>query len=246
MARTKTGRTIAAVIILIGAVLLIAALFMPWYSYEFSEAGAGVTQNSYPGLPSQNGTIQYSCTGNYQSTTGHSCPSQTSYTSISPKETNTGNIAESGFFLLIVGFIVGIISTIFGFMSRGNARRASPAIWFAIIAVILAIITPVLFMAALPGAISSDISSAYRPSSSGPWSGFMGSTSGTIPVSPTASVPFTSTWGPAIGWYFAFVAFVVLLIGLVLLFLWRKEPPQPAAAAPPSATTAPPSGPAKP
>lgn len=246
MPNKKTGRTIGAVILLIGAIVLIAALFMPWYSYEISVAGAGQTQNSYPGLASQNGTIQYSCTSNYQATTGTPCPSQTSYSSISPKETNTGNVAETGLFLLIVGFIVGIVATIFGFMSRGNSRRANPAVVFAIIAVILALITPVLFMAALPGAISSDISTAYRPSSSGPWSSFTGSTSGTIPVSPTLSVPFTSSWGPALGWYFAFVAFVLLLIGLIVLLMARKEPSGVAASpttSTPAAPAAPPSSP---
>jgi len=229
MAKAKVGRLIAAVIILIGAILLIAALITPWYANKESFAGASETQNSYPGLPSSNGTIQYSCSS---LPAGASCPSQTSYSSISPKETNVGNIAETGFFLLIVGIILGVIAAIFGFASRGNTRRSAPALALGVIALLLAIITPVLFAAALPGAVSSDISSTYRPpNTSGPWSSFIGSSSYTNPLVGTVSLD----WGPAIGWYLSIVAFVVLLIGVILLFLYRKEPPQPAATPPPTA-----------
>lgn len=226
MPSAKTNRTIGAIIILIGAVILIAALFTPWYSFKESVPVGSVTQNSYPGIPSTNGTIQYSCSGSVP------CPSQTSYSNIKPAETNTGNIAESGFFLLIVGAIIGVIATVFGLMARGNARRVRPAFILGIIAVILALIAPVLFAAALPGAISSDIGSTYRPTSSGPWSSFTGSTSATL-----GGVPYSFTWGPTTGWYLAFAAFVVLLIGVIFLFLGRKEPV--AAAAPSSTTEAP-------
>lgn len=224
MPSAKTNRTIGAIIILIGAVILIAALFMPWYAFKTSTPVGSETQNSYPGIPSTNGTIQYSCSGSVP------CPSQTSYSNIKPTETNTGNIAETGFFLLIVGAIFGIIGTILGLMARGNARRVRPAYIMGIIALILALITPVLFAAALPSAISGDIGSAYRPTSSGPWSSFSGSTSATL-----GGVPYSFTWGPTTGWYLSFAAFVILLIGVIFLLLSRKEP---SVAAAPSSTTA--------
>ena len=67
MPNTKVGRLIAAVIILVGAVLLIAAVFMPWYAEQASATVSGqsitITRNAYPGLPSSNGTLQYACTG---------------------------------------------------------------------------------------------------------------------------------------------------------------------------------------
>jgi hypothetical protein len=223
VANPKRGRLIAAIIVLIGAVLLIAALFMPWYYQQLSGSGATETQNTYPGYPSTNGTIQYSCSG---FPSGFSCPPQTSYTD--SRLNNTGMIAETGFFLLIVGFVFGIIAAIFGLMSRGNARRASPAIWLGVIALILAIATPVLFAAALPSAIAKDIPTSGRYASSGPWSSFIGSTSISVPISGTAS------WGPGIGWYLSIVAFVLLLVGVILLARYRREPPKAAAVAPAS------------
>jgi hypothetical protein len=232
MPKAKVGRLIAAVIILIGAVLLIAALVMPWYAFKTSELGGSETQNSYPGLPSQNGTIQYSCSG---LPSGFACPPQTSYSSATPKETNVGNIAETGFFLLIVGIILGVVAAIFGFASRGSPRRAAPAIALAAVALILAIVAPVLFAVALPGAISSDISSTYRPpNTSGPWSSFIGSSSFTSPTIGTVNFD----WGPAIGWYLSIVAFVLLLVGVILLARYRREPPQ-AVTAPSSSPPAP-------
>jgi len=233
MASKKAWRLAGAVIILIGAILLIGALFTPWYAYKVSYAGGSETQNSYPGLPSSNGTIQYSCSS---LPNGASCPSQTSYSSISPKETNVGNIAETGFFLLIGGIILGVVAAIFGFASRGNARRSGPAIALGVVTLLFAMIAPVLFAAALPGAISSDISSAYRPpNTSGPWSSFTGSSSYTNPL----VGPVSLNWGPAIGWYLSLVAFVIVLVGVVILFLGRKEPPAPVPATAPPPTSPP-------
>lgn len=233
MANRKTGRLIGAIIVLVGAILLISAVFIPWYTLQVkttTPVGSSTeNQNSYPGLPSQTGTIQYTCSG------GGSCPSSTSYSSA--HENNTGAIAETGFFLLIVGFVIGLIGAILGVVWRGNARRVMPVFAFAIIAMILALITPVLFMATLPGAISKDIPAATKSVSSGPWSSFFGSTS----YSPVSGYTINLTWGPAIGWYLAFAAFVILLIGVIFLFLNRREPaePAPATVPAPAATPAP-------
>jgi len=220
MASNKGRRAVGAIIVLIGAILLISAVFIPWYVYQEKSStpvGSGsITINSYPGLPSENGTIQCSSSGSV------SCPySQTSYQKADYN--NTGAIAETGFFLLIVGFVLGFIGAILGVASRGNPRRSGPAIVFAVIAMILAVVTPVLFMATLPGAQSKDIPTSARTTSSGPWSSFFGSTSAT----PFPGVTVNLTWGPGMGWYLSFAAFVILLIGLLFLFRYRKDPPEP-------------------
>src|SRR5208282_3653174 len=85
---SKGGRMVGAAIVLVGAILLIAALFTPWYTVQVSSSGVSETQNAYPGLPSTNGTIQYTCSG---LPSGISCPSQTSYNTA--RENNTGTIA---------------------------------------------------------------------------------------------------------------------------------------------------------
>jgi hypothetical protein len=208
MKNAKGGRFIASVIILVGAIVLISALFMPWYSYKTPVGTGSVTITFYPGMPGTNGTIQYSCSGL------PSCPAQTSYST--QDLNNTGTIAEVGYYLLIVGFVLGIIGAIVGIASRSKPRRAHTAVPLAVIALILAIVAVGLFAAELPTAISNDVKSH---TGSGPWSSFFGSSSG-------------ASWGPAIGWYLAIVAFVFLLVGVIVLAIARREPPPQAATAP--------------
>lgn len=220
MASNKGRRLVASIIVLIGAILLIVAVLTPWYTTKISNAAGSETQSFYPGLPSQNGTIQYSCSGQIP------CPPQTSYSTLNYN--NTGAIAEAGFYLLIVGAILGIIGMIFGVMSRGNPRRAGTAIALAVVALILAVAAPSIYAGVLPGAVNKDIPTVARPPiSGGPWSTFMGSSSFTEPV--VGSTTFS--WGPTTGWYIAFAAFVVLLIGAILLIAFRKDPPAPMPAA---------------
>jgi hypothetical protein len=208
----KRGRMVGAAIVLVGAILLIAALFTPWYMEQFSNSGNTETMYAYPGIPTSSGTIQYTCSGI------SSCPGSTSYSA--HNLTNSGNIAEAGYFLIIGGLVLGLIGAILGFTSGNNPRRARPAMTLALVGGILAIAAVGAFVAALPSAIGSD---TPGHTGTGPWSSFFGSTSlggGTL------------TWGPGIGWYLGIVAFVVLLVGMIVLARARKDPSVPAAAAP--------------
>jgi len=228
MANNKGRRAIGAIVVLIGAILLIVAAFMPWYTIQASGYGNTITQNSYPGIPTSNGTIQYSCSGS-----AISCPSQTSYHD--SKLDNTGNLAEAGYFMAIVGFILGLVGAILGIASRGNSRRAGPAVALAIVAMLLAIVAVGMFAGLLPGALKNDLKS---PSGSGPWSSFFGSANQTgfngLPV------PTSDTWGPGAGWYIAIAAFIVLLIGAVLILMSRKDAaPAPVTTPAPTSTSAP-------
>ncbi len=210
MAGSGGGGRVGGIIVLIGAILLIAALLTPWYMEQSSEYGYTVGINAYPGTPSQNGTIKYTCSG---LPSGASCPSQTSY---SAQDLNsTGMIAEYGFFIVIVGVILGIIAAILGLFSGGNPKRTRPAVALAVIALILAIAAPAMFAAALPGAIGND--SKGHPSGAGPWSSFWGS--GNISGA-------SLTWGAGIGWYLSIGAFVLFLVGVIALMRAGKSPPE--------------------
>lgn len=215
---SKAGRTLGAVIVLVGAILLIAAVFIPWYTEgaTFSGPAAGsYTANSYPGLANQNGTIQYSCSG----TPPSGCPSTTSYNKADLN--NTGSLVQTGYFLLITGFVLGLIGAIIGFASISRPRRAIPALALAVIAMLIALAAPVLFALQLPTAIGND---TPNHTGSGPWSSFIGSSTSNLGFGETLKL----TWGPTTGWYIAIVAFVVLLIGAIVLARARKEPPSPA------------------
>jgi len=235
MQSRKSGKLVASVIILIGAILLIAALFVPWYSEETSGFGITETVNAHPGLPSSNGTLTFSCSGT------SSCPSQTSYSD--QNQNNTGAVAETGFFMLLGGFVLGLLAAILGLMSRGKPGRPTAALGLAVLALILAIAAPGLFAASLPGAISKD--TPNHTGSSGPWASFYGSTSASV-----EGTTFTTTWGPAIGWYLSIAAFVILLIGVILLLRARDAPPPamspPPMTAPASSDMTPPASPPSP
>ncbi|MGA7650182.1 MAG: hypothetical protein WB984_02870 [Thermoplasmata archaeon] len=222
MRNVKVGRLIAAVIILVGAVLLIAAVFTPWYTEQFSGNGITVTQNAYLGVPSSNGTIQYTCSG---LPAGASCLSETSYKTETAN--NTGNLMEAVYFIAIAGIILGFIGAIIGLVSR----KTGPAMALAVVAMILAVAAVGVFAVALPGAIGND---SPNHSGSGPWSSLFGSSS-----SGRFGIQGTLTWGPGVGWYLAIGAFVLLLVGVILVVLFRKDPPAPVPAANPAPSAMP-------
>lgn len=232
MADNKKRRRLGAIVVLIGAILLIVAVFVPWYTWQTKATAYGATItgtiNTYPGLPSENGTVQYSYSCS-NLPTGVSCPSSTSSSYSKLNLNNTGQIAETGFYMLIAGFALGFIGALLGLMSGGNPRRAGPAIALAVIAVILGIAAVGLFAGTLPSAIGKDIPSH---TGSGPWSSFFGSSSNTT----FEGVPGSSTWGPGVGWYLTIGAFVVLLIGLFILIRARKDTPEPAPVSVPAPT----------
>jgi hypothetical protein len=220
---------VGAAIVLVAAILMLVALFTPWYMEQVSFHGATETLNAYPGMPSTNGTIQYTCSG---LPSGVQCPSQTSYTA--EKFNNTGTIAEAGFYLIIVSFVLGFIGAVLGFASGKNARRAGPARTLAIVALVVAIAAVGMFAVALPTAIGQD---SPGHTGTGPWSSFFGSSNATGMGFPGG----TLTWGPGIGWYLAIVAFVLFLVGMFVLRRAMKEPAEPVAAAPaPTTSMAPP------
>jgi len=208
---------VGAAIVLVAAILMLVALLTPWYMEQVSDSGVSVTLNAYPGLPSTNGTIQFTCSG---LPSGESCTPQSSYTA--EKLNNTGNIAEAGFFLIIVGFVLGLIGAILGFTSGKNARRAGPARTLAIVALVVAIAAVAMFAVALPTAIGQD---SPGHTGTGPWSSFFGSGNASSMGLPGG----TLTWGPGIGWYLAIGAFVLFLVGMFVLRQGQKEPAQPAA-----------------
>lgn len=220
----KAGRILGAVIVLVGAVLLIAALFMAWYEVQVKESAGGATvtgtYHTYPGLPSTNGTVQttFSCSG---LPAGYSCPA-TNTTSYSKADLNsTGQLAEIGFFLLIGGFVLGLLGAVIGFASGRKAGRAGAAAALGVVAMILAVAAFGLFAVMLPGAIGND--SPNHQGFDGPWSSFIGSGNSTYYSAPGG----TASWGPAVGWYLTIGAFVVLLIGVIVLARSRREPPEP-------------------
>jgi hypothetical protein len=213
---TKRNRTLGGVLVLIAAILMIVSLFTAWYVYTASESVDGstvkTTSSAFPAYSnSQNGSLQTSCTGSSfcGSTTG------TSYSNA--HQNNTGNLAVAAWYLVLGAFILGILGAILAIGARSKQSWVTPAIALTIIAFLLALAAPVMYAAALPGAVTKDYQAqGVSTNGSGPWSSFSGSSS---------SGPLSLTWGPGIGWILAIVGFVLFLIGALLLWRARKAPP---------------------
>ena len=215
-------RLLGAAIVLIGAILLIAALLAPWYSYDYQFAGGTAgdrgTQNStyFLGLSGANGTIHETCSGR------GGCPSQTSYSS--GGRSNTGSIAEISFALLFGGFGLGIAAGTIGVASRGRHNWTFSVVALAVLALVVATTAPALFAVALPNAFSKDLPQAGCGGRvTGPWSSFYGSE-----TSSCSFVGFSGNWGPMIGWYLSLTASAVLGAGVIVLLLFRHDPAGPA------------------
>lgn len=217
MVGPRRSRIVGASTVLAGAVLCLVACFAPWFGLQLSYSFSGTTlkESTYflPGLPSQSGTVQYSCSNL------PSCPPSTSYSSLGLN--HTAAIAEVDLALVVVGFVLGLVAGAAGLVvSRNDARKGGWRPSIAVLAAALAIAAPGVYALELPGAIASD---SKDHSGNGPWSSFVGSGNATAFGAPGGS----ASWGPGIGWYLCFGAFGLLLAGAHLLDRGRRELPAP-------------------
>lgn len=236
MAPPSPGKLLGAAFVLLGGLLLVVSLFSPWYSFDqggtFGPSATPVHNDTsyYLGLSSWNGTVRGSCSA------GVGCPNETSYSAASLN--HTGAVAGATLLLVSAGSALGLVAGTLGLVGSRKTGWTSLVLILASAAVVLAILAPELFAAALPGAYSADTPYAGAQSPSvqfglgGPWSSFWGSGTG---VTPDGVVQHS--WGPSLGWFLSIVAFVAFLIGTVVLFLYRPEtttePAPPSAPSPP-------------
>jgi hypothetical protein len=227
-------RLAGGVIALVGAFLLMAAVFLPWYALDLKRSGTPsgsfeTTTDYYLGLPSSANTIQYSCS--YSGTGAPpSCAAGNSYSGLSLN--NVGVIAEVSALLIWAGSALGIFAGALVAVFRKNTSWITPAIVLGILATIFGFAASGLFAGLLPGAFSKDLGSSAS-GGGGPTSSFWGSTSAMTP-----SGLISSAWGPSTGWYLALAGSGILFAGLVLLFLYRRDPAEPVPVAAPEVSGA--------
>jgi hypothetical protein len=223
----KAGGPLGVVFLLIGAILLGASLFAPWYYYH-GEAGTwsgpdptGTLTGSaafflmpQPG----GGEVSYSCPSN---AIPAFCTASSSY-SVAGLNT-TALVVGLALALTATGLIAGAVGGVLGMILRDKSRWATRVAILALLALALSVAATGSFTGLLPGAFAKDIPAAAQHSfqPSGPWSSFYGSSplyiNGPCCVAPTAS------WGPATGWYLSIAAIAALLVGAVLLVRFRHD-----------------------
>lgn len=205
-------RQLGSLLLLVSSAVLVAAVFVPWYAYEFSASIGTDTQLLHVGIPTANGTISYACTGERAS----SCPTSSSYSA--QHYGATGALAEAAFFTILAAVGVGILAVVSALLRprRWNGRRSLLALGGGY--AILTAAAPLLLALALPSAQNADVTGSSRPPTQGPWTSFIGSASFTQPSIGTS----TLQWGPALGWYLGIVAVGIAVAGIV--FLLRAHP----------------------
>lgn len=227
---------LGGLLMIIGAILLIVALLTSWYTYS-SKSTETFGANSATGTinidlhPGSNyvASSSFSCSGPQASA---ACPPSTSNSCPYTSSSSTGSCPAGNFnktgplyavteYLVIGGLVLGFLAGILAFVSGGKPGMRKGALVLGILALLFAIVTPITLLAAQPGAIKSD--SGNVPSgSSGPWSSYFGSCSGSS-CATGASGNNSATWGPSTGWYLSIVAFIVFLLGTMMIMRGGKD-----------------------
>jgi len=206
-------RRVATILALVGTVLLVAALFVPWYFYTVTANGNGfnptVTTLSYLGLPSWNGTQRTVC----------NVPCRSSWSYSDGSLNATGLLAETEYFAVISSAAIGAIAA--ALLLRPGWRFSRSSTVCPAIASAVAVAAATLFAVDFPIASSSDLPppGIHRPPGNGPWSSFFGSwTSCPGPGCGTFS------WGPGIGWYLTLAAATCLVATTALVLRAYRRP----------------------
>ncbi len=186
---------------IIGAVLVIVTLFMPWYATTTSVDIAGSTMET---------TASYGLSGVTADVAGMSVT--TSYAAGDLDA--VGGLMSMTMIMVLIGFILMIAGGALAMMGK-MAPKTVGAIVLA--GGIIALLAAVLFMTGMPGALESDAPAgafdAYDPS---PATSFFGS----IDMGALGTI----SWGGGLAWILALVAGVVGLIGGAMAMMGKKAP----------------------
>jgi hypothetical protein len=221
---TTKRSALGGTLLIVGVALLLVSLFVGWYVVTASGSGSsdgssftvGGTATYYP----LNYVETLTCSGSSE------CFSNTTTTG-SWSQGGTGNLAalyDTVSAFVIGGIILGLVAAGLAFAS--GARRSGLVRTIAAIAILLAVLAPVLLLAAQPTVLNGG--SGTPSSGSSPRTSFFGSCSGTgCGESLQSGTTLSASWGPSIGWYLSLVAIVPLLAGLFLVWGRRKGPAVP-------------------
>ncbi len=208
---------------LIAFILLMTSFILPWYGihekreYEYSdgdteinEYGSGFTLSFFISPAGYGGATLY------------------------------GGTATSGIFmlaslLLIAGLIfIGLFLLSILFKFGGKINQTNTLRTLGVLAMIFCILAPMIFMIGLPGALKSDAEKSAKNSGSqyeepdhdDPTKSFFGSYED-VDEDSFSKQTDTTSWGGDIGWVFAFVSFVFLLISFIMVRSQRETVPVP-------------------
>jgi hypothetical protein len=200
-------------LVLLGAVLLIGSLFVGWWTLQVS--GFGITETLVLGFPVPNGGngVSFECGGNLSQFV-EKCPAPESYSNASL--THTGNLYSAIQYVVLGGIALGLVGGFLALRPSTLDRRRKLMMVLVSVALVVALVAPVSLTLVQPSAMNSDH----------PYG-----TIGGNGTSPTNTFWGTNTtdgigyvWGASYGWFLALGAFVLTLVGLLLLRRTSKPP----------------------
>ncbi len=198
------SRGVAGAVMIASCALLAGAFFLPWYAFETTSSVGSSDQLFYLGLPTQDHTIVYTCSGDGR------CSPDTSYSAANYG--SVGTLTEVTLLTAIAAIGVGATAAGYGLARPGRSIRRGLGSALSVAFALLALAAPLLYAVALPSAESSDVPPSARPPVAGPWDSFVGTSSFTQAHFPT----LTLQGGPSVGWFLAVSGLLVAVAGTAL------------------------------
>ncbi len=207
---------------ILGLVLAVAALFLPWYSYTVSGKAlvGGVDYDIYE-------RADYSFNNvTVDSETSAAGFTLSNSTSMSWGDYSTGYTQAYGgspslpavyfdtLLVLLVAVTLGAVGVLLTFVFVQLRKRPLLPFLVLLVGATLLLVSAAVFGAWHPSAVKSDRSGLPSPSyagkpTTGPYDSFFGS---------TTLLKFKYDWGPAAGWYLSIAAAAVMMLGATLLY----------------------------
>jgi len=217
VARRRRRLLLAAGISILGATLLLLSAFTGWWSLSYSEGNGPTITTTF--VPGSEYSVSCSVTGCAGVRSGTSSYGAGDFGAV-------GTLYGAAQLLLIAAAVLGLLVGVLGLIGLGGRGFPRPVFLFAgfaaLLAVVLALGAVVGVTAFQPSALSQD-GGGIPATAPSPLSSFWGSCSTNglandgICQSEGSGVLVSASWGPGLGWAFAWIGAIVLLFGFVTL-----------------------------
>ena len=217
---------IGAVMAIIAVILIGITMFTPWYNVHFTASGSysGVTYDVKEDVDA------YFTYVNLHMTATAAGQTQTrSLASDYDKDSEPGKVFGTTMLLAILTLIFAILGVIAGLLVAFGTLKPTIGALLILPVIILAFITPLYLMTALPPAIGKQV-------------GVLTGSEGEFMISPPEkmttqffgsdhieyntgylTIPLNISWGGALAWFLSFIAGIISIIAMIFVFLSKPE-----------------------
>lgn len=194
---------------LISFILVLITLFGTWYNISGEAETAGISGEVNMDMGLRDMTMSMEAMG-------FEITNTTSYSDSDFSDLAFVDVFNLTQILVILAMIFALLMFVFALLVGMGKMSSKIGIIFGVLAMVFILIAFIYFMVALPGAMEDD-----SPAGAG-LTGFWGS----------ESLDFFGTsmdvsWGPGWAWYVMVIAFILALIGTIMLFGAEPAPPEP-------------------